>query len=318
MAHRRRLGKKLFKALLPIFLVLAVATAVALAFIVYGTTRPPRRAYLVTPQAFSQISGPALKVSDQTWRNRDNTTARGWLLRGSEGAPAVVLVHPYGSDRSWLFNLGVKINEATSFTILWPDLRGHGLTPPVDWTSFGTQEADDIHAAIDFLRTLKADDGRQLVGDRIGLYGVELGAYASLAAAVSDTAVRALVLDSVPRNPDELLQAAVKDDLGVNFRPLQYLTEVAMRLYFMGAYKNTSTCEMAASLKQPRVMLLSGLDAGYLRDSTIALARCFPSPANVDAKTDLPLTGLNLASAPGEQGEGYDRQVIDFLNRTLH
>ena len=64
MAHRRKLGKKLFKALLPIFLVVAVATAVAVAFMVYGTTRPPRRAYLVTPQAFSQISGPALKVSD--------------------------------------------------------------------------------------------------------------------------------------------------------------------------------------------------------------------------------------------------------------
>ncbi len=317
MAHRRKLGKKLFKALLPIFFVLAVATAVALAFIVYGTTRPPRRAYLVTPQAFSQISGPALKVSDQTWSNRDNTSARGWLLRGSEGAPAVVLVHPYGSDRSWLFNLGVKINEATSFTILWPDLRGHGLTPPVHWTSFGTREADDIHAATDFLRTLKTGDGRQLIGDRIGLYGVELGAYASLAAAASDTAVRALVLDSVPRTPDELVQAAVKDDLGVNARPLQYLTEVAMRFYFMGEYKNTSTCEMAASLKEPRVMLLSGPDAGYLRDSTIALARCFPSPAKVDAKTDLFLTGLNLASAPGEQGEGYDRQVIDFLNKSL-
>lgn len=317
MAHRRRVGKKFFKTLLPIFLVLAAATAVALAFIVYGTTRPPRRAYLVTPQAFSQISGPALKVSEQTWSNRDNTSARGWLLRGSVGAPAVVLVHPYGSDRSWLFNLGVKINEATNFTILWPDLRGHGLTPPVPWTSFGTREADDVRAANDFLRTLKTDDGKQLVGDRIGLYGVELGAYASLGAAVSDTAVHALVLDSVPRTPDELLQAAVKEDLGVNTRPLQYLTEVAMRVYFMGEYKNTSTCEMAASLKNVRVMLLSGPDAGYLRDSTIALARCFPRSANIEAKIDLPLTGRNVASAPGEQGEGYDRQVIDFLNRNL-
>ena len=82
MALPRRFGKKLFKSLLPILLVLALAVVIALASIIYGITRPPRRAYLVTPQAFSQISGPGLKVTDETWPNRDGTTARG--SRGDE------------------------------------------------------------------------------------------------------------------------------------------------------------------------------------------------------------------------------------------
>lgn len=317
MARRRTLGKKLLKALLPILLVLAVAVIVSLAFIVYGTTRPPRRAYLVTPQAFSQISGPALKVSEETWPNRDNSAARGWLLRGAEGAPAVVLVHRYGADRSWLFNLGVKINETTNFTILWPDLRGHGLNPPVAWTSFGTREGDDLLAALDFLRTVKTATGKPLVGDHFGLYGVELGAYASLHAAMHAPGVRVLVLDSVPRSPDELLQAQVKNDLGVNNQLLLSLTRVATRVYFMGVYKNTSACEMAVVLKERRVLLLSGPEASYLRESTMSLAHCFPNAANVEMKIDLPLTGFNLPSAPGEQGESYDRLVIDFLDKTL-
>ena len=75
MARRRRLGKKFFKSLLPIVLLLVVALVLALAFIVYGVTRPPRGPYLVTPEAFAEFSGLALNVSDQTWRNRDNTTA---------------------------------------------------------------------------------------------------------------------------------------------------------------------------------------------------------------------------------------------------
>ena len=317
MARRRRLGKKFFKSLLPILLLLTVAVVVALGFIIYGTTRPPRAAYLVTPEAFAQISGPALKVSDQSWSNRDKTLARGWLLKGAEGAPAVILLHRYAGDRSLLFNLGVKINEATNFTILWPDLRGHGLNPSVNWTSFGTHEGDDVISAIDFLRTLKTSKGPSHVGDHIGLYGVELGAYASLKAAQRDPNIRVLVLDSVPRNADELLQAAVRNDLEIDNGPLRFLTRWAIRAYFLGHYENPSACDLAANLGDRRALMLSGPDAGYLRDGTIAIAHCFPASTRVETKTDLPLTGFKLPSATGEAGEGYDRQVIDFFDKNL-
>lgn len=317
MASRRRLGKKLFKSLLPILLVMTVALIVALAFIVRGITHPPRSAYLVTPKAFSQISGPALKVIDQNWRNRDNTPARGWLLRGAEGAPAVVLLHHYGADRSWLFNLGVKINEATSFTILWPDLRGHGLGPPVQWTSFGTFEGEDVLAALDFLRVQKSENGNLLIGDQVGLFGVELGAYAALRAAAQNKGIKVLVLDSVPRNADEMVTSTVKNDLGMSVPLVPALASLATHAYFLGRYENTPACEIAASLSTQRVLLLSGPDAGGLRESTIDLARCFKNPANVEIKTDLPLTAFNLPSATGEDGEGYDRQVIEFLDKNL-
>jgi hypothetical protein len=317
MVRRRRLGKKFFKSLLPILLLVGVAVVVALAFIVYGVTRPPRRAYLVTPESFAEISGPALKASDQTWRNHDNTTARGWLLKGAAGGPAVVLAHRYGVDRSWLFNLGIKINEASGATILWPDLRGHGLNPSVSWTSFGSLEGDDIQAAVDYLRTLKSTEGQTLVGDKIGLYGVEMGAYASLRAGVSDETVRVLVLDSLPRNPEDVLQAAVRDDLDVDNRLLQFLTRNATKAYFLGRFDNTGSCELAAALKDQKVLLLSGPDAGYLRESTLEQIKCFANKTNLETKTDLPLTGFRLPSATGEQGEGYDRIVIDFFDRNL-
>ena len=319
MPSRRRPGKKLLRSVLPIGLILVLALVGALAFIVYGVTRPPRAAYLVTPQAFSELSGPVLKVTEESWTNRDGTSARGWLLRGATGSPAVVLLHRYGTDRSWLFNLGVKINETTNFTILWPDLRGHGLTPPVNWSSFGAREGEDILAALDFLRTLKTQKGEQLVTNSIGLYGVELGAYAALRAARDDQSAQALVLDSVPPDANEMVKAAAKNDLGISIRPLQSLTLAAIRVYFLTRFDNTPACELAGSLTGRRILLLSGNDAGYLRDSTVQLASCFPFPqsARVEVKTDLPLTGFNLPSATGEEGERYDRQVIDFFDRTL-
>src|SRR5690242_13952146 len=113
MPPKRKLGKRLLRSLLPILLVIVAAVVIALSFIVYCVSRPAKSAYLVTPQTFSQISGPALKVTDETWNSRDGTRARGWLLKGAEAAPAVVLLHRYGADRSYAFNLGVKINETT-------------------------------------------------------------------------------------------------------------------------------------------------------------------------------------------------------------
>src|ERR1044072_5873561 len=183
MPPRRRIGKRLVKSFLPIVLVIVLAVVGALSFVVYCVSRPTRRPYVVTPESFSRISGRAVKVSDETWTNRDGRRARGWLLKGAEGAPAVVLLHRYGGDRSWLFNLGVKINDATNFTILWPDLRGHGENPPINWSSIGGKEGDDLLAAVTYLRGLKSENQKTLVGPSFGVYGVELGAYAALKAA---------------------------------------------------------------------------------------------------------------------------------------
>ncbi len=319
MATRRKFGKRLFRLLLPVLIILLAITIVALASIVYGITRPLKRSYLVTPPAFAAISGNAvaLKVTEETWRNRDGSNARGWLLRGAEGSPAVVLLHRYGGDRSLLLNLGMKINEATGCTVLWPDLRGHALNPPVKLTTFGSREGDDLLAAVDFLRSLKNSNGR-LVGDRIGVFGVELGAYAALRAAAVESSIQVLALDAVPRNQDELIDAAVREHIRVKTSAAVIPARLATRLYLMNGYDNKGSCDLAGTLSGRQILLLAGQDSGYLNDSTKSLTRCFPATANVETKTDLPLSGYSLPTATGEQGENYDRPVIDFFAKNLH
>ncbi|HYY55760.1 MAG TPA: alpha/beta fold hydrolase [Pyrinomonadaceae bacterium] len=317
MSPRRRPGKKLLKAFLPVLFVLVLAMALVAGWIVYRATRPPRAAYLVTPETFSQLSARGLKAANETWANPDGTEARGWLLRGSEGAPAVLLLHGYGADRSHLFNLAVKLNETTNYTVLLPDLRGHGEDPPVNWTSLGGREAEDAAAALDYLRAIKTAQGRPLVGEPLGIYGVELGAYAALRAAGPNRSVRALALDSVPASPDSMLYVAMKENLGLENGLLRALARTGVRLYFLGRYDNAAACAEAATLDNRQVLLLAGADASPLRDSTIALVQCFSKQAQVEAKTDLPLSGINQRSATGEQSETYDRRVIDFFDRAL-
>lgn len=318
MPPRRRIGKRLIKSFLPIALVIVLAIVGALSFIVYCVSRPTKRPYVVTPESFSRISGRAIKVTDETWANTDGRNARGWLLKGAEGAPAVVLLHRYGGDRSWLFNLGVKINETTNFTILWPDLRGHGENPLIRSTSLGVREGDDLLSAIRYLRGLKTDSQKTLVGESIGVYGVELGAYSALKAARNEPQIKVLVLDSMVMSPNDLLHTAVSSCVGLDNALVQSFSRVAVKAYMLGSYDDTNACEFATGIKDQKVMLLSGADAGALRDATAALQKCFPSAATVEVRTDLPLSGFGLPSVTGEQGEAYDRVVIEFFARNLH
>ena len=191
------------------------------------------------------------------------------------------------------------------------------LIPAVSWTSFGSLEGEDIQAALDYLRTLKSADGQILVGDKVDFMELRWVLTPRLRPAANDPAIRVLVLDSLPRDPEEILQAAVRNDLEIDNGPLRFLTRAATKAYFLGRFQNTATCELIGALKEQKVLLLSGADAGYLRNSTIGLIKCFPNRANLEVKTDLPLTGFKLPSATGEQGEGYDRLVIDFFDRNL-
>lgn len=316
MPSRRSVARRLLKTFLPVVLVILLAIVAVGAWLVYSITRPPRAAYLVTPQSFSKVTGPVLKATDVNWKNHDGTDARGWLIVGADGAPAVILLHGYGADRSWLLNLAVKLNETTNFTVLWPDLRGHGENPPVNWTSFGKVEGDDVTAAIDYLHTLRSPAAKPQIGNRVGVYGIGLGAYAALDAATRNPQVTALALDSAPASPDDLVRAATNSRTQMNSSIFQTFANLGMKVYSFGNFPTKTSCDLARSLGNVRVLLLAGRGGDPWRQPTLDLGRCFLK-TSPEVKGDLPLTGVNLPSATGEEEEAYDRPVIEFFDKSL-
>lgn len=314
MPRRYRL---IYRTFLPLALLIFIVVTGVMVLIVREVAHPPRRDYVVTPDKYINLSVRAVKATTETWKNPDGTRAQGWLLRGAKGAPAVVFLHGYGADRSWQLNLGVKLNETTNYTILWPDFRGHGQDPPVKWTSFGTKETEDVKAAFAYLKTLTAEDKQPLVGEELGLYGDEMGAYVALVTARQHPQVRALVLDSVPTGVSDVVSAAVGKYTGADNAVTEFLMSLGARAYYLGQYHSEPLCETAKALPETRVLLLTGANVSRFHDSTVTLSRCFPNPNNIEFKSDLPLTGAETVSATGEQAEAYDRLVINFFDRTL-
>ena len=198
MAKSTRLVKSFSRLLLPVILLVFAAVGAGSVWLVYSSARPISTGYLVTPDKYGQLSTRAAQVTEETWSNLDGSTSRGWLLRGADNAPAVILLHKYGANRSYVLNLGVKLNESTNFTVLMPDQRGHGDDPHIKNASFGGCESEDAAAAVQFLRGLKGIDQNPLVGKRIGMYGVEMGALAAIstASAARISAVNSTVIGS--------------------------------------------------------------------------------------------------------------------------
>ncbi len=318
MAKIKRLFKSFYRLLLPVVLLVVIAVVSASVWLVHITAHPQNAGYLVTPAKYGLLSSRGAQITEETWQNRDGTTARGWLLRGTDNAPGVILLHKYGADRSHALNLGVKLSEATNFTILMPDQRGHGQNPSVEFTSFGGSETEDTLAAIEFLRGLKTPTDMALVGKSIGVYGVEMGSVAALSAASKDPNVMALALDSVPRDSDAVLASAVGRRFPFASSVTSRFASLGTNFYFYdGSYKGDPLCDSAKLVANRKVMLLAGTDAPDFQDSTAKLSKCFPGSTMPETKTDLSPSGYSIMNASLEQSEAYDQRVIDFFRVAL-
>lgn len=318
MPRTKRLLKSFYRLLLPVIILLPLALIAAAVWLVYQVAHPPQAAYLVTPEKYGRFSARGAKVTEETWANRDGTTTRGWLLKGAENSPAVIFLHAYGADRSHVLDLGVKLNEATNFTVLMPDGRGHGENAPVKNASFGGCDADDAAASIEFLRNLKNDNQAALVSQNIGIYGVEMGALVALSAAAKDENIKALALDSVPANSDSLLASAIEKRFPFASSITSSIAGLGTRFYFYdGCYNRNSACAAAKPISNRKVLLLAGADAPDFQTSTAKLNKCFSTATSVEAKTDLNPSGYGITNASIEQTALYDQRVIDFFKQNL-
>ncbi len=319
MAKTKRLVRSFYRMFFPAVLLILIGLITASIFLTRDISNPPRNSYLLTPETYGRLSARGAQVTDEKWTNSDGTTARGWLLRGSQNAPAVILLHNYGADRSHVLNLGVKISEATNFTVLMPDLRGHGVSPNVKSSTFGGSEATDTISAVEYLKSLKSENGEDFVGKNVGIYGVELGALAAINAAAKDENIKALAIDSVPKSSDEIITNAINKKYPFVSFLTSKIAEQGTYLYFWdGSYEHKPACDSAKNISDKQIYLLGGADNEVLRDSTAYLEKCFPNNNKVEEKLDLNPSGFNISNASNEQSNSYDQRIIEFFQNSLN
>ncbi|HWQ34751.1 MAG TPA: alpha/beta fold hydrolase [Blastocatellia bacterium] len=302
---------RLAGALLPAVAGILVVIGLFAGYLVYLVTHPKRAREDVTPQQFSMLTGTSLAWSEENWLNQDGTKAVGWFLRGTVGAPAIILNHSYGRNRSELLDLGIKLRE-TGYHVLLPDLRGHG-TSPVAWTSLGEYEGEDVLSAISFLKQMKTSTGQPLVdSSRIGLYGVSLGGYAALVAAHRDPAIRTVIADGAYRDPRILTRSLMGEMFSNAGTELDGFLNLGLKCYFLGRYHETSVETAVSKLSAQKVWFITSNSAGVFDHSMRELF------AVASGQKEMVTFDHSRASRlEGSEQAAYDDRIVSYFRRAM-
>jgi uncharacterized protein len=233
----------------------------------------------------------------------EDATVRGWLARGPRGGGAVLLVHSIRSNRVEMLSRARFLNDR-GYSALLIDLQAHGETPG-DRITFGVREADDVQAAVTYLRNT-------FPGERIAAIGVSLGA-AAIVLAKTPLRLDAVVLESLHPTIEEAVENRMKLHLGQAGPVLAPLLLWQLSFRLGTSANDLNPIDHIGNLNAP-VLLVSGSDDQHTR--LAETERLFGAARQPKELWIVPGGGhFNMHAYAGKE---YERRVSAFLDRYLH
>jgi pimeloyl-ACP methyl ester carboxylesterase len=310
--------KRMLWVFIPAVLVFAVGVAALDFYFIHRLTHPPRTELYGSPRDFQLILQKPMWFEEK-WKNSDSTQTVGWLLSRGKPAPAIILSHGYGSNRSELLTLAFELWKA-GYNVLVYDLRGHGESP-VKWSGLGTYEKDDLLSAMKFLRNRTNEGGQPLLDGRIGLYGVDIGGYISLVAATQDPMIKAVAVDSVYPDVAHFMSHQLKKIVGsdsemgnrlADSRWTTQLTELAMQLYLLRREDSAPALDSVGTASGRKLLFITGKNSGGLGGMTREL-----HDAAKDNKQFLEVEQSRIIRLYDTASSEYDGRVVTFFKDAI-
>lgn len=267
----------------------------------YEVISPPRCEYRDDPDAWG------LPCQEVEFRATDGVLIRAWLARAPgemETPAAVIVLHGHGSNRhTTLAQCSFLYPE---FTLLLPDLRGHGDSEGRH-TSVGYLERLDLIGATRYLR--------ELGYEKVGVLGVSMGAATAILAAAESELIDAVVADSA----FAVLRHAVREGArlrgypGPVTRPLAYLAcrTAAWRLRHPLSASDPLGV-VGAIAPRPLFLIHGELDDLILVENARALYAAAGEPKELWV-----LPGVEHSAALEADREAYQERVQGFFQRWL-
>jgi uncharacterized protein len=297
--HRSRLRRALLSVTL--LLVLALVGLGAVAWV--GSERalnPTLRESAQTLAAF-----PELSVEEISFLSQTGVTLSGRFFAGAGGA-TIVLCHGFTGRQDDLLPLVATLNGA-GFNVLTYNSR-HPREGDGVYTTFGVLERLDLVSAIDYAVSRPDVDA-----NRIGVYGLSLGAATVILAAAQDERIRATIAEAAYSDADNVLADSYERYIGLPAFPFAPVTRMVAEWRAGLRMKDAQPIDYIGAISPRPVLLIHGLaDESIPPDHTERLYGAAAEP-----KTLWLVPDAGHGDVQSTAGEAYDTLVLTFFDQWL-
>ena len=271
-----------------------VAISAMAGFLVYRIVKPQRSAPGISLASFPGHP----EVMD--FQVPELGKREGWFFPGVRRAPTIVLCHGYESSRGELLTL-VSALQDHQYNVFVFDFAAHGANTGI--TTLGYREADELRKAVD---TLAARD--DLDPTRFGLWGYNLGAYAALREAEGDKRIRALILDSVYDDPEQMVKVGVEHNGMGKFPLMIRSTQISFGYLNNGHRNDPPLSTMLLALNGVPTLFIQALDDPELAATTRDMFLKAPEP-----REQAIIAHGNFVGLSDQEKREYENRVVSFF-----
>ena len=228
----------------------------------------------------------------------DQSIVHGWLVHGKPGGGAVLLIHSMRSNRVEMLSRA-RFLKNQGYSVLFIDLQAHGETAG-DKITFGLKEAENVEAAIAYLR-------KTFPGERSAAIGTSLGA-AAIVLAKQDLKLNAVILESLHPTIEEAIDNRLKLHLGEFGSLLLPLMLWQLSLNLNVPLDELSPVKHIGNLHAPALFISGTHDAHTTQSETERLYAAANAPKELWI-----VSGARHSNMHTYAGRVYEEYVIDFL-----
>jgi dienelactone hydrolase len=254
----------------------------------------------VTADDAARVREALPTVEDAAFRTSDGLTLRGFYVPPKNGA-IVVMGHGLGANRMYFLPYAEMLARH-GYGALFFDWRAHGESDG-DVSTISDREQDDLRSAIDFVAARPG-----VAAGRIATMGFSVGASTAALEAVTDSRVRAIVLEAVYTSFEDEMRAKHGKYGILSLWP----TSLAMRLSGVRPENIRPVDHIAEIAPRPLLFIAGSLD----EDTPVPVVERVYAQAG-DPKQLLVVQGAEHGKYERTDPGGCERTIVRFLDAAL-
>jgi len=246
-----------------------------------------------------------LEFSNIRITSTDGSEIHAWWIPGVEGFAGIVLAPGFGMNRSDALSLATVLHKE-GFNILVYGQRGSSASSE-KLSTFGLKEEKDMLSILQFIQ-----ERPEIDPSRIGIWGVDVGAYSALHAAATVLEVRAIAADNVFESVSNFLDIRIDEDFDLENRLLQFGCRQVYRLFYISSGSLSDKGIPVEKLVDRSLLFITGENRKKLGYLTTALYEKLSSEKEI-----ISFKKSRVHLMKEEEFQGYDRRVADFFLQNL-